>query len=1148
MKPTQIADLFANIKSSFVSFFSILMFVALGVGVFLGISWASPALENAADRMFDEGIFHHYQIQYPYGLTDDDIKKLSAVEGVSQIEPERQSFQTVVLDDHKYTIKVQSLGQDIDVPIVVEGELPTNANEIAFHAESASRLGVSVGDTITFVKDGDEGDDADDGKAAADKDDSKAAADKSASSAAADKGDSAAAADKKDSKATADEKAENTSGMKYLTSSSFKVTAIINSPDYVSESTGTYGISTSPSGSVDALAWVTDDTFDASAFQDGYPIVNVLSDSLIGEKTFSDHYKQVSNEVQKPIEALGTTLATARYDDLHDQAQKKIDEGQKKIDEAKAQIAQGEKDIADGEKELAQARKDLDEAVAAGEAKLAEAYEKLQAGEKAKADAEKKLSSAKSKLKQAQDGLSDVNHLKSDGRSISSEMKSYKANQDKQLAAGKITKEQYNANLDKEGARVHNMIEPIARATGRSAPNIDHTNYTATIATIDGIVDNVDNVKVTVDGQTFTIGEASGKIAEYQEKVSDAQSKLNKKSKELANGWDQYYAGQNELETKKAEGEKAIADGEAEIKKAKKDVEDGKKQIAENEPILEDARARLAEMVKYDWSVMPRSYNGGAGEVSTFCGVTNNLSISMAALFIIVGLLVSYFAVSRIVHEQVTQIGTKKALGFRQGEITSSFLWYSGIAVVAGAIVGAIVAYFLVEGIIGGVLGGMFAFGAYPAYFGWGLFLLMTAIELALVLGATYLACRKILKQHAVELLRGDKPPTGKTRFYEKWGIWEKLPLLVQTIVNNCVNDKRRVLSTIVGVAGCTALIVTAITLNDDVMKSYNRHYDEVYGFNAIAYANLEPEGAAGNVEKALADQGYATTQVYMQRYLLMQPNGESGAMRVVVPIDNDGFEQLYHVKSTGDGAFDPSAEGAWISQAYAEHFGAKIGDVITLDGGDGMKHEIPILGIYEFWLTYNEMVMGRDYFEKEFGAISPNVVLCQTGETTVAEVEIAISSVEGFDSIADDATDQYVNFDTFSKVSQAVVIIYLVLAILMAIVVLLNLNVMFIQEKKRELIVLMINGFSVKDARHYISYDSIVLTALGIIVGILLGCIMGSITVLSIEPITATFVKSADGLAISVGILGSAILAVIMALIALRRINKFVLTDINRF
>ena len=158
-----------------------------------------------------------------------------------------------------------------------------------------------------------------------------------------------------------------------------------------------------------------------------------------------------------------------------------------------------------------------------------------------------------------------------------------------------------------------------------------------------------------------------------------------------------------------------------------------------------------------------------------------------------------------------------------------------------------------------------------------------------------------------------------------------------------------------------------------------------------------------------------------------------------------------------------------------------------------------------------------------------------------------SLEGIEGYSSIADDKTNQYRNFETFSTVSNAVVLIYMILAILMAIVVLLNLNAMLIEEKKRELIVLMINGFSVKDAQHYVSNDSIVLTAVGIILGIILGCIMGSITVGSIEPSTATFVKSIDAKAVIAGIIGSSVLAFVMGKISLRRIPNMSLTDINK-
>ena len=1104
MRGTQVTELFANIKKTFVSFFSILMFAALGVGVFLGISWAGPALQQAGDRMLDEGAFHSFQIQYPYGLTDDDLKKLAEVEGVTQIEPAHQSFQTMMSGDEKgATVKVQTLGQDIDTALLVEGELPTKVGEMAFHASSANKLGVNVGDTITFVKDAD-----------------------------GDSGLDALSLDGNNSEKTS----SNTSGMKYLTSQSFKVTALVNSPDYLAESEKTFGFAPTPSGRVDGLAWVLDGSFDASAFQDGYPIVNVRCDELAGIGTFGEDYKARSKEVEARIAELGDTLATARYDDLHGQAQKKLDEAQKKLDDGKKQIADGEKPIADGEKTLAEKK-------AEGEQQLADGYQQLLYYEGLKADGEVKLAEGRTKVEKGEAALASADAAKAE---LSSSAANYRARgnavEEEYKKSGKTPedKAKRDAALDALGAEARAELLQKTKMVGYDVPVIDHTNYFDVLSIAEGLVDNFEDLPVEYEGQTMTVAEARVKLAEGRQQLADAEAEYDARVAQLNDGWATYYAGQDELN-------RLVAEGEAQLTEARQQVEEGKKQVAENEPKLENAKAKFAAMAKYDWTLLPRAYNAGVGEVSTFSNVTDRLSISMAALFIIVGLLVSYFAVSRIVREQITQIGTKKALGFRRGEITKSYLWYSGIAVLAGSIIGAIVGVTLVEGIIGSALGAMFAFGSYPPYFGWGLFLVVTLVYLALVLAATYLACRSILKEHAVELLKGPKPPTGKTRFYEKWGIWDKLPLLIQTIVNNCVNDKRRVFSTIVGVAGATALIVTAITLNNDVLKSYDRQYEGVYGFNVITYVDSATEKAAENVEAALQKEGAATAQVSMKQYLMEQPNGESSAIRVIVPDDSDAFAALYHVNPTAGAAFDPSAEGVWVSQAYAEHFDAKVGDMLLIDDGAGVKHGVPILGFYEFWLTYHEAVMGHDYFEKEFGSTASNVVLVDAGDVAVADLQDVVSKIDGYDSMLDDKTEQHKDFETFSTVSSAVVAIYLALAALMAVVVLLNLNVMFIDEKKRELIVLMINGFSIKDARHYISYDNIVLTALGIIAGLVLGCIMGSITVLSIEPSTATFIKAVDGWAVGIGIVGSAALALIMSMIALRRIPKFDLTDINK-
>ena len=211
MKPTQLTELFVNIKQTFVSFFSILMFVALGIGVFVGIAWTEPALQTAVEKLFDAGELHHFQINFPYGLTDDDVAQLKGVEGVTDVEPHNASFQTTKLNNDKLTFKVQGLGERIDALDVKEGALPTEPNEMALKATCAAELGLAVGDTVRFDHDASGGQ-------------------KSALAELAEQGDSSPDA--------ADD------GMRFLGSDTFTITALVESPEYVALAKQTFGRST----------------------------------------------------------------------------------------------------------------------------------------------------------------------------------------------------------------------------------------------------------------------------------------------------------------------------------------------------------------------------------------------------------------------------------------------------------------------------------------------------------------------------------------------------------------------------------------------------------------------------------------------------------------------------------------------------------------------------------------------------------------------------------------------------------------------------------------------------------------------------------------------------------------------------------------
>ena len=1127
MKPTQVAELFANIKATIVSFFSILMFVALGAGIFAGIYWSSPALENAVDETFEQGAMHHVQVQFPYGLTDGDLEQLASLEGVADVEPARTNL--VRYDSGKYpsTFMLQTLGQRIDVPQVVEGSLPARSDEMALQASTARKLGLAVGDKVTFVHDGD----------SSDKD-----------------------------------------GMAHLVHDAYTVTALVESPEYISLGESTLGFSSYGSGSVKTVGWLTEDAFDDAAYRKGYTVANLRCSGLEDLGSFSDAYKQASEEVEKRIEALGTTLAAERCRSLRAEAESAVADGEAKLSDAQRQIAEGEQSMENGESELQDARNLLDSKTAEGESQLAGAYAELVSDEKQKSEAETELAEKRAELAAAQAELAEVDAALTAASAATDEASGVAREQAQILAGekkayedavklhdeGKISDEELaaaearyqtaqqtcNDNLDAAGTRLAAAVNPLAEMMGIGKLEIDHGNLPESIAYIEGVIGQSDEMVIEFEGRSMKLGEARAEVAKAASGLEAAQAELEKKTAQLAAGWEQYHANRDLLASEQAAAERKIAEGEAQLAASTKELEDGKAAVAEKSAELDDARKQLDEFTERGWSVTPRMSNGGAMQASMISDVMGRLAFSMAALFVIVGLLVSYSAVSRIVHEQVVQIGTKKALGLRGREITLGFLAYAGLAVIAGSVIGIAVGVNVVERIIAYSVGSRFTFGAYDPYFGLPLALVVSAIELVLILGATWLACRRILRSQAVELLRGERPPEGKTRFYERWALWNKLPLFTQTMVNNCLNDKRRLFSTIVGVAGCTALVVTALTLNDNVMRSYEIHYDNVYGFDTVAYVDADHGNAADTVLARARDKGYTAAAVSTQPCVVEFPDGTCSTMRFIVADDPDEFAPAYHVNPVGGGAADVDLGGddVWVSRACAAHLGVSPGDTISLMDAAGTKHEVTVTGFHEYYLCQYEIVMGRGSYERAFGsAPTANAVLAGIGDRPFEEAEAELGGLGGIDEIVDDKSVKKADFDDFARISRTVVLVYLILAILMAAVVLLNLNIMFIEEKKRELIVLMINGFSVHDAKRYIYNDTIVLTVLGIVLGLVLGAIMGSVTVEACETSVNWFYKGVDWLAIAVGAAASAVLSLIMSMIALRRIPRFNLTDINK-
>ncbi len=545
---------------------------------------------------------------------------------------------------------------------------------------------------------------------------------------------------------------------------------------------------------------------------------------------------------------------------------------------------------------------------------------------------------------------------------------------------------------------------------------------------------------------------------------------------------------------------------------------------------------------------LDRAHNGGVVMAQMLMSILDKLRYSMASLFVVVGLLVCYSAISRIVNENMMQIGTKKALGIFVGEVTASYLLYAGIAVCAGVVAGVLVALFVVQTIINPALANVFVLGRYARYFSLMDTMLAGGIELLLILAATWFSCNRILRKRTVELLSGVVPPTAKEHFYESWSVWKRLPLFRQVVINNCFNDKRRVVATLVGVAGCTSLIVCAITLNNNVLGSFAKQYKDVYGFDAIAQIDPTSKTAQKDVAAKLDKGSLPNAPVYYKTCVLSNGKGNMAIASLIVPTNADKFQSVYHINPTNNQNVDLKDDGAWIGSGFAASSGLKVGDKVEITDSTGQSNSVPILGFFEHHLINVDVVMGANAYKTHFGTEPiANSLLVSTANQGYDAVAKSLAGTKGYLNLKNDKALANRAFVQFSKLSRAVVIIYLGLSALMAAIVLLNLDIMYVNEKKRELTVLMICGFTTKEAKSYVRSDTIVLTAIGVVIGVAVGALVGYVSVVSVEPPNVSFIHGVDAVACLVGIAATFVFSLIAGYVALRRIPRFSLTDINR-
>ncbi len=549
--------------------------------------------------------------------------------------------------------------------------------------------------------------------------------------------------------------------------------------------------------------------------------------------------------------------------------------------------------------------------------------------------------------------------------------------------------------------------------------------------------------------------------------------------------------------------------------------------------------AVLEEIEGKEWLFSGRNDIGDVRGVKMVVDELFKLSYSLALIFLIVAIVVCYAAITRMMNEQKNLIGAQKAQGFSSGSILLHYMKYNALCATLGILLGWGASVVIVETLILYVFGDDFVMNGYRYTFVWPQALLVALLFLIIFLSATYVACRKLVRLPAIDLLRGEVPGQSKEYFFEKWKVYKKLKLYSRLMIKNVLNDKERMLTTIMGVVGCISLLIICFTLKLSIVNAPVKQFEDYFLYQsrlAVDSSKNSPE----MFEELLDEQEISYFRIQDKLKNFRTSDGSWENVHIVTTDDFEGLQEFMVVENAKTGKMcEIPKDGVLISERCAEAFGLKEGSVVELMDSGGNAKECTVTGIISHFLPYHLFVMTSSYYEMVLGERAEECIFLLKGDAD--GLREALSGVDGYLSLKDNS-----EFMAEAESINLVIAICLTLSAVMALLVLLNQVTMHINKKARELSVMRINGYTMKETKAFVYKDNIVLTVMGLLVGSGFGMALAYLEVRIIETGANRYVRTPSLLACLLACGVGALFALIVNIIGLRKIKQLNLTNVS--
>ena len=565
---------------------------------------------------------------------------------------------------------------------------------------------------------------------------------------------------------------------------------------------------------------------------------------------------------------------------------------------------------------------------------------------------------------------------------------------------------------------------------------------------------------------------SSKKYEDYIEQVKDNVEQIKEQREqarkdqlvEIAN--QKITDAENELNTQKQDAQTKISDAEKELKDKVKDIENPK------------------------WYILDRNSNEGyVGFIQATKSIAN-ISKVFPIVFFAVAALISLTSMTRMVEEQRTQIGTLKALGYNQLQIISKYIIYASLATIVGGIVGMCVGFATLPQIIWMLY--MMMYQITPKIilsFNWkygGLGLLLICI---CIIGATIYSAIKELKETPAALMRPKAPKAGNRVLLERFPfIWRYLNFSHKVTVRNIFRYKKRFLMTIIGIFGCTSLIVTGFGIKDSISIIIPNQFEKVFDYDM--QVNLKDSLSEEEKQNFINELGNREevkkiVETYMTSATAVNGDAKEDVQIIVQKDSFDGLINVNDLKTKEQVKL--SDNEICLTDKCAQLLGVKAGDTIILKDSDNNEVEAKISNIVENYVSHY-VYISKTMYENLYGkSYSTNVILTQNVDLAEEAEDEFVTELMNKTEIASASriSTMMGSLDDTLKSLDYVVIILIVSAGLLAFVVLYNLANVNISERIRELATIKVLGFYDKEVYEYVTRETIILTIIGIILGL---------------------------------------------------------------